>query len=238
MTTLLTMKWFNKKIDYLCFTANTANSTIKLNKNGSPTAITLETSTDGINWSTYTFGSTITLANVWDKVYWRNTSETTTWFSKSTSHYYQFVTTWSIAASWDINYLLNKNSATTLVSNYCYNNLFYWCNLTTAPKLTATTLTIYCYYQMFTSISLLETLPELPATTLMAHCYEFMFGYCPKIKLSTTQTWEYQTEYRIPKIGTGTGAVSELDNMFYNTWWTFTWTPTINTTYYTSNQVI
>jgi hypothetical protein len=40
--------------DYLCFTANTAGSTVALNKTGSPTAVTLETSTDGANWSSYT----------------------------------------------------------------------------------------------------------------------------------------------------------------------------------------
>jgi hypothetical protein len=84
------MKGFNKKIEYLCFTANTAGSTVKLIKNGNPTAVTLETSTDGSNWSTYTFGSTITLSNIGDKVYWRNTSETTTGFSINVSNYYYF----------------------------------------------------------------------------------------------------------------------------------------------------
>ena len=41
--------------DYLCFTANTAGSTVQLWKNWSPTPVTLETSTDWENWSTYTF---------------------------------------------------------------------------------------------------------------------------------------------------------------------------------------
>ena len=93
MTTLLTMKGFNKKINYLCFTANTAGSTIALNKNGSPTSVTLETSTNGSTWSTYTFGSTITLSNIGDKVYWRNKSETDTAFSYSINNYYGFVMT-------------------------------------------------------------------------------------------------------------------------------------------------
>jgi len=39
----------------LCLIANVAGSTVALNKNGSPTNVTLETSTNGINWSTYTF---------------------------------------------------------------------------------------------------------------------------------------------------------------------------------------
>jgi hypothetical protein len=58
------MKGFNKQIDYLCFTANTAGSTVKLIKNGSPTTVTLETSTDGNTRTTYTIGDTITLSNI------------------------------------------------------------------------------------------------------------------------------------------------------------------------------
>jgi hypothetical protein len=65
-----------------------------------------------------------------------------------------------------------------------------------------------------------------------------MFRNCSKIKLSTTQTWEYQTEYRIPTTWTWTSWSSSLSNMFTSTWWTFTWTPSINTTYYTSNTVV
>lgn len=230
--------------DYLCFTANTANSTVKLNKNGSPTVVTLETSTDGINWSTYTFGTTITLSNVWDKIYWRNTSESNTWFSKGTSHYYQFVTTWSMAASWDINYLLNKNSTNVLVGDWCYYNLFLNCSsLTSCPKVSATTLTQRCYYQMFRWCSNLETLPKLPAITLQKYCYWVMFADCTKIKLNSTQTWEYQTPYMIPAEWTWTTASYAMDNMFSNCWWDmwwspYYWTPSINTTYYTSNTLV
>ena len=300
----------------LCFTANTADSTVKLLKVWSPTAVTLETSTNGRNWSTYTFGDTITLSNVWDKVYWRNTSTTDTGFSTSWVDYYRFAMTWSIAWSWDINYLLNKNSttsvsiqcyramfywctwlttapslpATTLASNcyssmfqnctsltnapvlpattlanYCYSSMFYWCtwltstpvlpattlanycysdmlrgctSLTTAPALPATTLSTYCYRTMFLGCTNLEGLPKLPATTLASNCYAYMFYQCSKIKLSTTQTWAYQTPYRIPTTWTGTTATDALIDMFTSTWWTFTWTPSINTTYYTSNTVI
>ena len=301
---------------YLCFTANTANSTVQLTKTGSPTAVTLETSTDGSNWTTYTIWTTITLSNIWDKVYRRNTSTTDTWFSLGYSNRYQFAMTGSIAWSWDVNYLLNKNSTTTVSSN-CYYNLFYWCTslttspqlpattlaeycycymfywctwltnapslpatilvndcytlmfqnctslttapqlpattlaewcynsmfqwctwLTTAPTLPSTTLAKYCYISMFDWCTNLTTLPKLPATTLIAGCYSSMFYWCSKIKLSGTQTWEYQTAYRIPTTWTGTTANYALDSMFASTWWTFTWTPTINTTYYTSNTVV
>ena len=251
--------------DYLCFTAEQASSTITLNKSWSPTAVNLETSTDWDTWTDYTFGTTITLNAVGNKVYFRNKSETPTWFSTSSSVYYGFSMTWKIAASWDVNYLLCKNSTTTLVSDYCFFRLFYQCaSLTTAPKLPATTLTSQCYSSMFRQCTSLETAPELPATTLATYCYVYMYEWdtaltyinnlpattlsnscysnmykwCSNIKLSTTQTWAYQTPYRIPTTWTWTEWTSSLLNMFINTWWTFTWTPTINTTYYTSNTVV
>ena len=128
--------------------------------------------------------------------------------------------------------------ATTLADN-CYNTMFYGCtSLTTVPDLPATTLALLCYAYMFQGCTELTTVPDLPATTLAAYCYNNMFSGCAKIKLSTTQTGEYQTEYRIPKSGTGTNATNALDAMFANTGGTFTGTPEINTTYYTSNTVV
>lgn len=252
--------------DYLCFTANTANSRIRIEKNGSPTSINIETSTDGINWSDYTISTTINLVNIWDKIYFRNKSTTTTGFSTSSSHYYKFAMWWWINCNWDINYLLNKNwTVTTLPSNYCYYKLFENCvplatppqlsaitltdycydymfynctNLKNVPELPANTLTTGCYMNMFYGCSALVQLPQLPAKTLAGACYANMFYLCSKIKLSTTKTWEYQTPYRIPTTWTWTEWNSSLSNMFYGTWWSFKGTPTINTTYYTSNTVI
>lgn len=278
--------------DWLCFTANTASSTVKLNKTWTPTTVTLETSTDyWQTWSTYTFGDTITLTNVWDKVFFRNTSETDTGFSADYSNYYNFVMTGSINASWDVNFLLNKNS-TNSVSNYCFYKLFDGCSsLKTAPSLPALVLGVSCYEQMFagtwikyapelpatslneycydamfyTCSSLiiapslpltnlwgkrnvyssmfhfctnLVTLPKLPATSLSFACYGSMFYWCSKIRLSTTQTWDYQTAYRIPTTWTWTAGNRSLNQMFDNTGWTFTGTPSINRTYYTSNPVV
>ena len=130
--------------------------------------------------------------------------------------------------------------ATTLGA-YCYANMFRSCtSLTTAPELPATTLTNGCYNQMFYGCTSLTTAPALPATTLAESCYENMFYVCEKIKLSTTQTGEYQTVYRIPKSGTCTLAPNALLDMFTSTGGTFTGTPSINTTYYlsTSNTVV
>ena len=128
--------------------------------------------------------------------------------------------------------------ATTL-ANYCYASMFEGCTaLTTAPSLPVTTLANSCYRKMFLGCTSLTTAPELPATTLAKYCYQGMFNGCSLIKLSTTQTGAYTTAYRIPKSGTGRTAANALTDMFANTGGTFTGTPTINTTYYTSNTVV
>ena len=128
--------------------------------------------------------------------------------------------------------------ATTLAS-YCYSNMFDGCtSLTTASALPAITLASYCYRFMFFGCTALTTAPALPATMLAEKCYYYMFYGCTKIKLSNTQTGEYQTVYRIPKSGTGTTATDAMKDMFTNTGGTFTGTPSINTTYYTSNTVV
>lgn len=128
--------------------------------------------------------------------------------------------------------------ATTLTDS-CYSGMFSGCtSLTTAPKLPATTLDWHCYRSMFQGCTSLTTAPALPATTLAKYCYQYMFYGCTKIKMSTTKTGEYQTAYRIPKSGTGTTATGALTDMFTSTGGTFTGTPSINTTYYTSNTVV
>lgn len=128
--------------------------------------------------------------------------------------------------------------ATTL-ADWCYRVMFRGCtSLTTVPSLPATTLASWCYALMFQGCSNLTTLPSLPVTTLESYCYRDMFRDCSKIKLSSTQTWEYQTPYRIPTTWTWAIGYVSMTDMFTNTWWTFTGTPSINTTYYTSNTVI
>ena len=125
--------------------------------------------------------------------------------------------------------------ATTLVA-HCYNSMFYGCtSLTTAPSLPATDLATFCYYSMFRGCTSLTTVPSLPATNLATYCYSRMFRGCTKIKLSSTRSGEYITEYRIPTSGTGTTTTEALTNMFTETGGTFTGTPIINTTYYLSN---
>ena len=161
---------------WLCFTANEIESTVQLNKIWNPTAVTLEISTDWNNWNTYSIWNTITLSNVWDKVYRRNTSEITTWFSSDEEALYYFIMAWSISASWNVTSLINKNCTDTILTAGCFFQLFLDCySLTTAPELPATTLTNSCYYAMFMGCASLTTAPELPATTLADFCYDSMF---------------------------------------------------------------
>lgn len=128
--------------------------------------------------------------------------------------------------------------ATTLAEG-CYESMFYKCgNLTKAPALPATTLADDCYYNMFYECSNLTQIPELPATTLADSCYCGMFKYCSKVKLSKTQEGEYQTPYRIPTSGDGTEERYSILTMFESTGGTFKGSPSINTTYYTSNVVV
>lgn len=138
----------------------------------------------------------------------------------------------------------------TKLSDLCYRAMFNKCsNLTTAPALPATILTKQCYEYMFQSCTSLTQLPALRATDLKSSCYYYMFYKCSKIKLSTTKTGEYVNEYRIP-YGTniGTRASNCEISMFESTGgqtiyatingYSYKGTPTINTTYYTSNEIV
>jgi hypothetical protein len=122
----------------------------------------------------------------------------------------------------------------------CYTNMFLGCtSLVEAPELPATILEPSCYSNMFFGCTSLITLPTLPATVLTTYCYLRMFNGCTNVKISTTKNDEYCNEYKIPTNGTGVVA-TEMDimDMFAKTGGTFTGTPALNTTYYTSNRIV
>ena len=202
---------------------------------------TLEYSTDKSTWNTWD-GKAISSAG--SKLYLRGTGNT-----KITggSANYRFVFTGTSALKIDcegnIENLLDYETVSAgghpTMAEGCYDSMFYGCTaLTTAPSLPATTLGVACYHEMFRGCTALTTAPELPATMLTDGCYQGMFYGCTSIKLSATQTGKYQTAYRIPKSGSGWPGTVSLMDMFANTGGTFTGTPEINTTYYTSNAVV
>lgn len=70
--------------------------------------------------------------------------------------------------------------ATTL-SDYCYYNMFNGCDISTAPTLPAPAMAKGCYSQMFYRCNYLTTAPGLPATTLAEDCYYQMFYECSNL---------------------------------------------------------
>ena len=126
--------------------------------------------------------------------------------------YHKFIFKGKIAASGNIQYLLEDTGSRTDVPAYAYNGLFAGVEdpetyeitsaLTQAPALPATTLANGCYYSMFSGCSNLTQAPALPATTLAAGCYHNMFYNCSNL----TQA---------PALPATTLANKCYDNMFY-----------------------
>ena len=166
--------------DYLCFTADQANSNVSLNKSGSPDPIDLEYSLDKKTWTTYTWdgtaGETITLANAGDKVWLRGNNSI---FSSSDSQY-KFSLSKKLFVSGNIMSLVDKTCTSLIIPcKYCFKYLFHNQSILSMPKLPALYLTEGCYSYMFNSAIKYQTnLPELPATELAKSCYEGMFADC------------------------------------------------------------
>lgn len=127
----------------------------------------------------------------------------------------------------------------TIMKSYSYSYMFYGCTaLKTHCSLSATTVATGCYESMFYGCDALETIAALPATTLVTNCYKSMYSHAAGIKVSTTQTGDYQNAWRIPTSGTGTTTSGWNGSMLASTGGTFTGDPVSETTYYTSNTVV
>jgi len=107
----------------------------------------------------------------------------------------------------DDSYLLNASNlilpATTL-TDYCYQDMFCNCTkLITTPQLPATTLAKSCYVNMFRRCtSLTEATQLLPATELVDYCYSNMFCNCTSLESA-------------PQLPATTLAIGCYNNMFY-----------------------
>ncbi len=201
--------WTVQIPDALCLTANTDETTVALNRKGSPSEVTIEYSTDGCdNWtpvdfSTATGTGTIKLAKKDMTVYFRNASAIATAFSNSASDYLQFEVQGSAAASGNVMSLVDKNFTATAIPNaYCFYGLFSGCTgLTSAPELPATTLAEGCYQSIFSGCTGLTNAPMLPATELAANCYQSMFSGCsgltsaPELPATTLAEGCYQSMF-------------------------------------------
>lgn len=116
---------------------------------------------------------------------------------------------------------------------YAYYYMFALCSsLTIPPALPAMNVPTSAYQSMFQLCNSLDAVPALPATSIGSMGYGVMFAQCSKIKMSETQTGEYQNRYEFGSIPGGYGT-----NMFSETGGTFTGRPD-QTTYYTANTII
>ena len=154
------VKWIREEAERkmlrtpLTFTAEQANSTVRMASGASSApAVYLETSRTGEegSWTDFTVGSTtITLANVGDKVYFRAKQDNASFGNMDDYNY--FVMTGKIAASGNLNTLLKADGSVLDLTgrDYCYYNMFEGCSsLTKAPALPATTLAEDCYGSIF-----------------------------------------------------------------------------------------
>ncbi len=153
----------------LKFTAG-ALSTLKYRVTGTPD-IEMQYSYDNVDWVDWPANTDITLTSG-QGVYVKNNKDT---LSTGPSNFVNFVMSGRIAASGDINALINYRN----VSNYCYYQLFDGCTaLTSVPDLPSKTIAEYCYNLMFNGCTSITDGATLPATSLPGHCYERMFQGC------------------------------------------------------------
>ena len=174
----------------LCFTAEQDGSSVKLEYQddygfSDPTPPNLQYSlNDAEHWTEYKINQIIRLAKD-AKVFFKANGQNERISAPPTMGpplIYTFVMEGKIAASGNIQYLLDDTGSRADVPSYCYNSMFYGCkSLTQAPALPATTLAESCYTNMFGNCTSLTQAPALPATTLADSCYYYMFTECTSL---------------------------------------------------------
>ena len=174
----------------LNFEAEAANVVVGMSKSGTPDAVSLQYSRNNIVWFDFEPGTTtVTLANIGDKVWFRAGTGGNTQYSNQSSVFHYFTLSGAAGAHGNIMSLLNgsNQSNVTIQQSFCFNGLFYNCaNLTSAPTLPATTLSSYCYRRLFYGCTHLTTPPALPATTAPQYCYADMFQNCTALTSAPT----------------------------------------------------
>ena len=139
-----------------------------------------------------------------------------------------------------LDYQMVTNGQHPPMADHCFEQLFRENTfIRTSLALRGTVSTQYCYAGLYRSCPNIETISALPIIELERFAYSSMYNGCTKIKLSLSQDAEYQYEYRIPDgTETGTAGSGALQTIFSNTGGTFTGNATINTTYYTANEIV
>ncbi len=209
---------------YLGFTATEGNTTVRLNKKGSPNSINLQYSKNGGNWTNYTVGNDINLKQgekvefkapdnhpntTFSKLFGYHNAKASGMFDEDedylTGDFYYFSFSNNVEASGNVATLLSSGSISSL-PDYAFAGLFQNCTtLLSAPSLpdASVALSKYCYAGMFFQCTKIQSAPELPATTLKDHCYTYMFAGCERLQSinvgftswgNYTENWVYSTK--------------------------------------------
>lgn len=173
---------------YITFQSTGAN-TLSLVPTGSPRALSLEYSTNGINWTPWDYANDSlpfgngTILNI------RGTNPNGISDSDITYHSFRITGDGGAYCSGNIMGLLNYTTDLASVPAEAFFGLFKGCTgLVSIANLSlpATSLALYCYGSMFEGCTDLDSAPEglLPATTLAPHCYFHMFDGCTSMRFS------------------------------------------------------
>lgn len=196
--------------------SNFSLSTNNLTKNWNGT---IEYSNNGTTWTVWD-GTNINSGNINNQpaILLRGINNTTLTNLTASVNSSNIITNWTltgsnISISGNIGYLLNYQTATpetlildpycfyglfknntsiinikklqfpfTTLSSYCFSNMFEGCSsIADMPNLPAMTLGNYCYNEMFRNCNSLENLTSLPATTMAEGCYQLMFCGCSSL---------------------------------------------------------
>ena len=196
---------------YVENTRNAAASISISKSNAQAPTLTIEYSTDKINWNTLgqTSSSLSLMLQPGDKVYFR--CDCVTWTNGN--YFNRFLNVNKIGGNiMSLLYGSNFTGQETSFpanSTYSLSRVFYGnphLDDISELILPATTLTDYCYYYMFCNNTILNDASDLilPATTLTPHCYQSMFEEC-------------QTLQSAPELPATTLADYCYDSMFYST---------------------
>ena len=193
----------------LCFTAEQANSTVAMKRAGSSApSLNLLYSinpADPTSWAEFVVGTTtVTLANVGDKVWLKADQNKNIQIGSSARNYNYFTLGGMIAASGNIMSLLDGDNETYDASgaSYIFCSLFRNCtSLISPPDLPATALGVGCYRNMFYGCTSLTKSPTLPYATVQSNGvnYAGMFQNCSALtEICTNQTQAFGTATNSP----------------------------------------
>lgn len=180
-----TYTWY-VNVAALRFTAEDGGATIKLNKYGKPTNVTLQYSlNNAISWDDLVFGEEIYVAKG-QNIYIQAKNDANA-FSTSESDYYQFVINGMMSVSGDVTTLYKTSGNISSIPNYAFYKLFSGCTgLKNLPTITRPNIPVgeYSHAYMFENCTSILEAPDSLSLTLSEGCYKGTFKGCAKIEVA------------------------------------------------------